>query len=245
MKFSPLAIGILAASAMLASASVSQAQSDSAIEKAIEALFERKPEIITQAMQRAQEKQNQERQRLASEAMNKVVPDLKKDASLPSSGPANGVFVASFFDYNCGYCKQFDKQTKQPAMAQVSNMRVVYIHAPVLSEGSDRLAEIAAAAQLQGKFLPVHNWLMSQNGGISTKAAADAKIPELVEATGLDKAKLDKALADGSARKIVDKHAEYTRRANLQGTPLIYANGETIGGAIPLQPFLEILKRQG
>lgn len=254
LTFRRIILATIAASTMAAgltgSAFAQEATpSESAIERMVLKVLESRPDLIKKVMDNSAAKQNEERSKVAQAAMNKLLPDIKKDASLPHSGEVNGVFVASFFDYNCGFCKQFENTTLTPAakiLANESGMRVAYIHAPILGEGSVRLAMIASAADMQGKFLEVHKFLMSRQGpGIRDTASADAIIPEIVAAVpGLNAAKLRTALSDGSAAKVVAHHEVLIQRAGLSGTPLIYANDEVIGGAIPLDPFMGLMRQK-
>lgn len=211
------------------------------IEKAIENVFERRPELVASAMARAEAKARESAQAALSA---KAVPTLARartDAAVPRLGPTTAkLTIAEFFDYNCGYCRAFHERTALPLLKARSDLAILMIHTPVLGPGSQRLAEIAQAAHDQGRFEAVHDYLMRRQGNVASVDAADALIAELVKAAGLDETRLRADLAHRAPAEIT-RHRALVTAAGVEGTPLIVTPTQAIPGAIPLEPLTAML----
>jgi protein-disulfide isomerase len=146
--------------------------------------------------------------------------------------------VIEFFDYNCGYCKRFSRGSVEPLVA-AGDVRIDLVQTPILGPGSRRMAEFAAAAQLQGRFAQAHAYLIEQHA--PTKADADALRPMLIRTAGIDPAKFDRALSDGTAARVVEHNADLAKRGGVTGTPLIYANGRVFRGYVDLETLRSAL----
>lgn len=156
---------------------------------------------------------------------------LKGDANVAVIGSAEGSDVVEFYDYNCGYCRQFTLGVVEP-LVQNGSIRVHLVQAPILGPGSRRMALFAAAAQLQGRFEKAHAHLTRQHA--RTLEEADALRSGLVTAAGLDSSAFTKALEDGSAERIVKANERLSAQAEIRGTPLIYVNGVVSKGAMSI-----------
>ena len=68
--------------------------------------------------------------------------------------------IIEFMDYFCGYCKKIHPELIDLAKSN-DDLRVVFIHHPILNESSNVLAEIAIAASMQNKGYEFHHALFS------------------------------------------------------------------------------------
>jgi protein-disulfide isomerase len=237
-----IALGVigLAAVASLVPLAVSGGGGGTTDEQIASAL-ERHPEYVAKALQvHLQRQQRDQQDATTASALPVVRTILKGDPSIPKLGPVGAADVVEFFDYNCGYCKVFAQQTAEPMVAK-GRIRLHLVQAPILGEGSQRLAEFAAAAQIQGRFPAAHAYLLKQHA--RTVAEAEALRAGLIAATGLDGARFAKSLTDGSAKKLVLHSFDLATKAKLQGTPLIYAGGQIVAGAVD-QARLETMIRR-
>lgn len=214
----------------------------SIVQDAVRELLIKEPELIANALKAAQTKETQQAEAArvaAAQAAIQAAGKAKIDPKVPKIGPDDGKMVVEFFDYNCGHCKNFAAQTFVGVQTARKDVRWTFVYAPVLGEGSVRLAEFAAAAQLQGKFEPVHHFLLALTQTLGTREAAEGIRTQLVAETGLDRAQFDAALENGDAKALVDHHRTFVQQAKLQGTPMIVTGTTFIPGFVPAEVLLQ------
>lgn len=240
-KMSHLAVTIsaIAMSAAITAMPPAMAQSIDLAKEQVAAVLRANPELVLEALQAAQANQQKaQADQLLKSAKPVSQAIINGDAQVAFVGAANGTPIVEYFDYNCGYCKRFHTETAHPLVAE-GKTKLILVHTPIMGPGSERMAEFAAAANLQGKFGPAHSFLMQKSS--KSVEEANAFMAELVTAAGLDKAKFDKALADKSAKNQVNHNTELSRKAGVTGTPMIFANNQAIPGAIPLDALKRVL----
>lgn len=214
----------------------------SVVQDAMRELLQKEPELVANALRADQEKQAklaETAQAASAKAAVQAATRAKKDPKMPSIGPADGVAVVEFFDYNCGYCKTFAAQTFVGVQAARKDVRWVFVYAPILGGGSQRLAEFAAAAQLQGRFEATHDYLIGLKQTLSSPDAAEGIRQDLIAAAGLDKAKFDQALKSGQAKAIIDHHMTYVAESRLTGTPMLVTGTTFVPGYVPAEILLQ------
>src|SRR3546814_18754925 len=81
-------------------------------------------------------------------------------------------------------------------------------------------------------FKGAQHFLIQQNA--RDVAEADKLIPELVTAAGLDRAKFDRSLNDGAAKRQVEHNTRLSMTAGVAGPPMIYVTNQALPGAVPL-----------
>ncbi len=244
MKFTfrPIAAVAVAVSAMISTLTVAPAMAQTTpTEEAVRKVMMEHPEWIAEALeklqQRAQEAQSASLLATARPVAERIIAG---DTKIPTIGNAAGSKqLVEFFDYNCGFCKRFEKETLEPLIAKDSQVQFHMVFTTILGPGSERMAEFAAAAQLQNKFTDAHEFLIQKSA--QSVEAANALKPELIAAANLDEAAFEKALSNGSAKAIVDHHNELSREAGVSGTPMIYANDRVAPGAIPIDALEQLL----
>ena len=188
--------------------------SDSDVKRlALEAILEN-PEIIMQAIQLLQQREDQAKAEAIGSVLENQRELLEQDPNAPVIGnPEGDVTVVEFFDYNCPYCKRAAPVVKN-VIAGDSDVRVVYREWPILGEGSDFAARAALASRNQGKYEEFHWALMALNG-----RATEASVLKVVRELGLDE---DQLRADMEAPE-VDAHIqvsmELARQLGFSGTP--------------------------
>lgn len=188
--------------------------SDSDVKRlALEAILEN-PEIIMQAIQLLQQREDQAKAEAIGSVLENQRELLEQDPNAPVIGnPEGDVTVVEFFDYNCPYCKRAAPVVKN-VIAGDSDVRIVYREWPILGEGSDFAARAALASRNQGKYEEFHWALMALNG-----RATEASVLKVVRELGLDE---DQLRADMEAPE-VDAHIqvsmELARQLGFSGTP--------------------------
>ncbi|BCI71076.1 hypothetical protein SPKIRA_19060 [Sphingomonas paucimobilis] len=105
------------------------------------------PEVIPEAMQRLQDREQ-------GKAVAAIGGDLTKPfGSAYSGNPQGDVTLVEFYDYNCGYCRASLPLLKQLVQAD-PKLRIVYRELPILAPSSKAAARMSLLAASQGKFRP-------------------------------------------------------------------------------------------
>jgi protein-disulfide isomerase len=229
---------LLAATSSLATLAIGMRLGDT--DARIQDALTRHPEYVGTALQALQETaQRRQQDDLTATAGPVARAILKGDPLIPSIGPASATPVVELFDYNCGFCKAFSSRTAEPMLAQ-KRIRLLLVLTPILGPGSKRMAQFAAAAQIQGRFEQAHRFLILQHA--PKLEDADALRAQLVREAGLDPVRFEHALSDGSADRIVEHGYLLAMKSGLTGTPLIYAGGHALPGAIPTEQLAALIR---
>lgn len=130
-----------------------------------------------------------------------------------SIGPAESdVVVTEFIDYRCHVCREMS-----PVIAQLAekhpDVRIVFRHLPMAMEPAVYEAQIALAAAMQGKFLPVHMDLMSREDPVTAQ-----DLDDMIKEFGLDGAKLAEDMKGAKVRKTLKSTVDAA--ITLGGIPL-------------------------
>jgi len=148
----------------------------------------------------------------------------KPDAAFQVSGPEDAKLTfVEFIDYGCHYCR-----ITHPAVRDFLNLRkdIRYVARPIpiLGDESDRLARLALAAGLQGKFSEMHEAFLSRG---ENDPIDDKFIRETTALYGLDPVRL---IADSEGKEVrgfVDDNLRAADRAGISSTPAFFI-GKTV-----------------
>lgn len=194
------------------------------------------PEILMEAMQILQERQEQ-----AKAAQQRMTLATVKDAIIdgpltPKSGNLKGdVTMIEFFDYNCGYCKRVFPGVMEVIKTD-GNIRFVSKEFAILGPGSEAAARAALAAELQGKYMEMHVALMEIRGRID-----EAKVLKTAEKVGLDMEKLKEDMKSDKVTAEINSTRDLARGLNITGTPAFIIGDQIIPGAVPPEALKEVI----
>ena len=133
------------------------------------------PEVLVEAMQELERKQDSQRDAVAQKGVSENQAELYGDPDSPIGGNPNGdVTIVEFNDYQCPYCKRAYQAVKS-VVGSDNKVKIVYKDIPILGEASKIAALAALASMKQGKHGPLHNALMEHTGKLDRD-----KILELV-----------------------------------------------------------------
>lgn len=198
------------------------------------------PEILIEAMQALEAKQQAEAGASAKVAIAEHRKDLLEDGvSYVAGNPKGDVTIVEFFDYRCPYCKQVVPALQQ-LIKEDKKLRVVFKELPVL--GPDSIfasrAAIAAIEQDKGaKYMAFHDAMMAHRGQLT-----EAEVLRLAGEAGL---KLDKLKADMMAPKtdkVIRDNLTLADKLGIRGTPGFVIGDELVPGAIPLESLRQLVK---
>lgn len=208
------------------------------IEKIIREYLLAHPEVVTDALQEAERREQEAQRKRAAEAIRGHLAELTQDPGSPVGGnPQGGVTIVEFFDYQCGYCKR-EALELQTLLQTDSDIRLVYKDLPILGPASVFAARAALAAQKQGKHEALHAALMA-----ASQKLTDQEVLRIAAQVGLDAAKLEKDMADPSVSQALDRNFRLQRALNIQGTPALVVGTELIPGAASLETLKALVAR--
>ena len=209
-----------------------------AVEQTVREYLLSHPEVIRDALVELQRRQ-QEAEQTARQGAIAELHDYA--ASLPSDyvkgDPKAETAVIEFFDYRCPYCKAVAPRVDE-VVAEDSAVRVVLIEFPILGEESVFASRAANAARAQGKYLALHDALMSHKGSLD-----QATVLEIAEDVEID---IEKLKADMNAPEVdglIRRHHELADRLGVTGTPAFVIGEELVPGAIDAQTMKAKIKQ--
>jgi protein-disulfide isomerase len=239
LDFTSLAVGTIAGLALFAlgffawssawSGDTSQTQFGDeqvdAIEQVVFDYLMENPEVIIQAVEVLQAREeNAEQERVAQAMTDKKDEIYASPASMVLGNPDGDVTIVEFFDYQCGYCKRGLPEL----MAMVEsdkNVRLVLKEYPVLGETSVLASKAAIASTKQNKYSEFHLALMQSTGKMTP-----AKIDEIAKSVGLNIEKLHKDMEDPSIASMLNNNKEVAHALGVTGTPSFVIGNELYQG---------------
>lgn len=179
------------------------------------------PEILLEAQRAFETKQA----RVQNEKVAAAFKSLKSDHAQFSFGPANAkITVIEFFDYKCGFCHAAQGWVSN-LMQTRKDVRVIFKELPILSENSTSAAKAAIAAHNQGKYLQMHNALMTAQGDLSPE-----QIFQIAASVGLNVEKLKVDMDKPQVEATITAMRDQATNLNIGGTPGFVINGKLVSG---------------
>ncbi len=155
----------------------------------------------------------------------KAVSPIETTGS-PFKGDANApVTVVEWADFECPFCARASSFIDELVQAQPSRVKLVFKYYPLTGHPHGELtARAAAAAELQGKFWPMHDRMFaSQAAGLD-----EGRIRAIAGEIGLDLTKFEADWTSSETEHRVERDRAEADRLGLQGTPFIWVNGRHV-----------------
>jgi protein-disulfide isomerase len=206
-----------------------------AIEKFVREYLLENPEIIREAMQALQAKEEKAKNQLIAEKLKSLNSEIYADQDSPIGGNPDGdVTIVAFFDYYCGYCRQ-SLPNLENLVANDKSVRIIYKEFPIMSLNSDVVARAALAAKRQGKYLEFHKALLE------TDETGEAAVEFVSKKLNLDLEQLQKDMNDPKIVESLYRNAKLAESLNISGTPAYIVGGQIIPGAIETDSLKKIV----
>ena len=116
------------------------------------------PEVLMEASQRLQQRQQALMQAQAKSAIQKSGAALASGNLTVAGNPKGDVTLVEFFDYQCGHCVSMSPIIHELIKAN-SNLRVVFKEFPIFGKESEQAARGAIVAAMQVKYMKFQNKL--------------------------------------------------------------------------------------
>jgi protein-disulfide isomerase len=207
-----------------------------ALGKAIREYLIANPEVLVEAMQELERKQDSQQSSQAQKAIQEHRDALLNDPDSPTAGNPNGdVTIVEFNDYQCPYCKRAYATVKS-VLAADGKVKLVYKDLPILGEPSRIAALAALAARAQNKHQALHTALMEYSGKLDRD-----KIMELAGGAGLDVAQLQKDMEDPKLKTIIERNMSLASALGVRGTPAFVIGKQFVPGAVDAQALRQLI----
>ena len=157
----------------------------------------------------------------------------------PSLGPKEAkVTIVEFSNFNCPYCAASWPQLKKLMEKYPRDIRYVFKHFPLQSQGNTfDLSEMAAAAQEVGNeaFWTIHDFLFSNEGQALVKGEmgpVTQKIEQILKEKGYDFKTFKNAIESGRAKLKVGEDLALGGKLRVTATPTKVVNGDVLIGSV-------------
>lgn len=243
-------IAIAAANTDSGSSTMPEAQQKQ-IEKVVHDYLIANPEVLLEASQALQQKQQQAMQVQAQAAIQSNADKIFNDSLTVTGNPKGNVTLVEFFDYQCIHCKKM-APVISGLIKQNPNLRVIYKEFPIFGKSSELASRATLAAAMQGKYVALHDALLKQEGRLN-----DDLIMSAAKSAGLNVEKLKTDMNSKTVTDALEATRQLAEQLHLMGTPAFIIvstpdgkvkQGDTptfIPGAASEESLQEIIKKAG
>lgn len=206
-----------------------------AIEKIVREYLLENPEVLREAMQALQAKEEKAKSELIAKNLKNLKSEIYSDQDSPIGGNSQGdISVVAFFDYYCGHCRN-----SLPNLASLTatdkSVRIIYKEFPIMSPKSEVVARAALAAKRQGKYLEFHKALLE------TDEVGEEAVKLIIEKLSLNSEQLQKDMNDAKIAEALYRNAKLATSLEIAGTPAYIIGDQIIPGAIDAESLSKIV----
>ena len=171
---------------------------------------------------------------VASSAPPAVIKKVDAPADAASFGPAMAkVTIVEWSDFQCPYCSRSAPVVKQLKQTYGKDVRFVFRHLPLpMHPDAPNAARAAVAAQAQGKFWEMHDWMFDHQRELGQESLEKAAV-----SLGMDLAKFKAAMASKETQARVDADVQAASANGVSATPTFFVNGREHVGGLPFEGF--------
>ncbi|NTV30522.1 thioredoxin domain-containing protein [candidate division WWE3 bacterium] len=170
-----------------------------------------------------------------------VAVDQTVGESRPTQGNSNATTtIVEFSDFQCPSCKAAQPIVDKFMSDYRDQVKLVFRHFPLPQhQNSNAAAYAAEAADHQGKFWEVHDWLFTNQ---STWSAVEVSGEYFYDKFGADLGlNKDQFLADyvsNDVRSVVDSDRSAANSLKVNSTPTFFINGKRFSGVTSYDDFV-------
>ena len=216
----------VAALAVLTLVACGEPKADEAFGKKVRAYLLENPEVLQEAYERLQVKQQQQAMVQASKAIVDNRKALENDPRDFVANPNGKITVVEFFDYNCGYCKLIAPEVLALIKAN-PDVRFVFKDMTIFGEASEYAAAGAELTKPTGKYLAVYREFMSE------KPLEDDDVARILTLNGISPGAARERQQSAEQRRYLEDQHKLAASLGIQGTPAFVVGDLMIPGADP------------
>jgi protein-disulfide isomerase len=165
---------------------------------------------------------------VASAVPPPVVKKVEAPADAASFGPAMAkVTIVQWSDFQCPYCARSAPLVEQLRQAYPKDVRFVFRHLPLpMHPDAPNAAKAGVAAQAQGKFWQMHDWMYAHQRELDR-----ASLEKAAASFGMDLAKFKAVMDNPSTDARIKADMQAAQGVGVSATPTFFVNGrERVGG---------------
>ena len=166
----------------------------------------------------------------------KLLDTLPNEAKIEYGPEEAENTIIEFMDYFCGYCKKIHPELIN-IVDERNDVRLVFLHFPIISENSKIISKFVIAASFQNKGFDLHHSIFSMSGSITQK-----KLDKAIKKNGINKTQLNIDIGKPNIDQMIYLSSFLAGGVGARGTPAIFVNEEFIAGYIPKQQIISLLK---
>ena len=195
------------------------------------------PEVVMKAIDALQKRKKQEMDEKIYSVIKENKDEIENSISSPIIGNKDGdIIIASFYDYNCSYCKKGDHYLSQLVESD-DNVKIILKPLPILGESSNYASRIILAIHkiAPTKLIPIHESFMR------LKTITKESIEAILVQNELNFATIEEEADKLEIKDIINKNFELAGNLKTYGTPAYIINGRLIPGLIDLNQLKQII----
>ena len=198
-----------------------------ALRQMIREFIMQNPEVVIEALESLDERRRAEGEERARQMLTERRDLIFNNPINPVIGnPSGDVTLVEFFDYRCPYCKQMHAPITELRNAD-RQLRFVHIQLPILGPESVVAARVALAAQVQNRYLQVHEALMGSRGSLD-----EPTIMRLAQQAGVDMTRLRADMNSSAITAQIEANRRLAEELGVTGTPAFVISDRLIPGAV-------------
>lgn len=190
-----------------------------AIEQVVREYILSHPEILPEAMQNLQAKENAKQISAVGDELERPFPGAVM------GNPQGKVVLVEFSDYGCTYCRQSVADVAALIRAN-PDLKVVMRELPILSPESGEAAKWGLAAAEQGRYAAFHDAMFAAGRPDPATIEAAARV------AGLDMDRARKTIAEPRISAEIERNVAHARQLGFNGTPSWAIGDQLLTGAV-------------
>jgi protein-disulfide isomerase len=206
-----LAVGVSAAHAADAHTTAPINKQD--VEKIVHDYLVTNPDVLIEASQALQKKQQEMLQAQAKSAISQNATALANGQLTIAGNPKGNVTLIEFFDYQCVHCIKMKPVVNQ-LISKNPNLRVVFKEFPIFGKESEMASRVAIAAAMQDKYIHVQGALFNGEHQLN-----EDKIMAIAKKAGLNMNKIKTDMNSPTVTATLEDSRKLAEAIHLMGTP--------------------------